>query len=911
MRHSTTKLTAVKLCATVFALALLMVGVVSNLRSWRRLQVEFYALEREHVQAKLAAAQEPLAPQLEEVRGAVAAERQTLDGQKAEAMRLEEGLRTLRRKEERARIRLEDARYAFETAQEDGAEEARAAWRDARRELEAWQEEVAAQGLALDHLSADLRAAAGREEALVAPLRPLVERAAQLERGASRRAWPFLGLFEPMVAPQEVLLEALPLQSGVPRVDRCLTCHLGAPTSGLEEFPAPFSSHPRLDLFVAEGSAHPYAEVGCTTCHGGEGRATAFDRAGHLPQDDEQEAVWRQRWGFRREHLPLHPILPTPLVQAGCAGCHRDGQDLPAAHTLDAGRRLGRRLGCGACHPTVADDLALPQRGPSLAGLATRTQPQWVARFLAAPGDFRSTTWMPHGFDLENAAEGERKRQEAEIHAMVTYLWEHSGGPAWKAPPTGDPEVGRALFGRVGCSACHVLDPEAIRADFAPRFERLQGPNLARTGNKMDAAWLFTWLRDPKAHRPDSPMPNLRLSKQEAAALTAFLMAQNDPAWESTEQAQQLPPPEAGVRDQLVLEHLEASLSLRESAERFEALEDRERTLYLGERALIRHGCHGCHKIPGFEETPPPAVPLPILTSQAVASRPEAWHVTAPSTGSQVAAPRYNLSAEERISVTTWLLSTQRPKVPGGALPAEPILASGQRLIDRYGCRGCHEIEGWGGVPNFGEGPSRNPPTLVGEGRRVRPSWLLAFLHDPGAHPVRPWLELRMPTFALRDQQFEDLARYFAERDHGRDGLLETPPSSSSNLERAAGAVFFDLLQCDHCHYGRESGGLQVPEFAPSYHLASRRLRAPWAEEWILDPTRHRPGTSMPGLMKEGEEAFLLRSLDAPMFIGQKARLLRVFDGEEALAAFLEDPRRVAQALRVHIWSLGEREPVR
>jgi hypothetical protein len=55
-----------------------------------------------------------------------------------------------------------------------------------------------------------------------------------------------------------------------------------------------------------------------------------------------------------------------------------------------------------------------------------------------------------------------------------------------------------------------------------------------------------------------------------------------------------------------------------------------------------------------------------------------------------------------------------------------------------------------------------------------------------------------------------------------------------------------------------------------------------------------------------GETSFLLGSLDNPLFAAQRSRLLRAVGSEEALAEYLENPERLAAALRAHIWSLGE-----
>ena len=48
---------------------------------------------------------------------------------------------------------------------------------------------------------------------------------------------------------------------------------------------------------------------------------------------------------------------------------------------------------------------------------------------------------------------------------------------------------------------------------------------------------------------------------------------------------------------------------------------------------------------------------------------------------------------------------------------------------------------------------------LTPEGARVQPDWLYAFLRGPIT--IRPWLDVRMPTFGLDDQNLNGVIRYF------------------------------------------------------------------------------------------------------------------------------------------------------
>ena len=93
--------------------------------------------------------------------------------------------------------------------------------------------------------------------------------------------------------------------------------------------------------------------------------------------------------------------------------------------------------------------------------------------------------------------------------------------PATAAPaaaaPLAQADYGRALFSAKGCVTCH-------HHDAIPGSGQLGGsevPNL--TNYTVNADFLRTWLKDPRAIRPNTWMPNLELKQDEIEALIAFL----------------------------------------------------------------------------------------------------------------------------------------------------------------------------------------------------------------------------------------------------------------------------------------------------------------------------------------------------------------------------------------------------
>ena len=122
--------------------------------------------------------------------------------------------------------------------------------------------------------------------------------------------------------------------------------------------PEPYTTHPRLDLFVGSLSPHPVAKFGCTICHQGQGSATAFKWASHTPNSLDQANDWSrdQQW-FNNENW-TYPMYPHRFEESTCLKCHHDVVELersreypdPPAPKVVAGYEIIRRYGCFGCH---------------------------------------------------------------------------------------------------------------------------------------------------------------------------------------------------------------------------------------------------------------------------------------------------------------------------------------------------------------------------------------------------------------------------------------------------------------------------------------------------------------------------------------------------------------------------------
>lgn len=102
---------------------------------------------------------------------------------------------------------------------------------------------------------------------------------------------------------------------------------------------------------------------------------------------------------------------------------------------------------------------------------------------------------------------------------VVLAAWLLAAPPRWWLNLTKPVDLARpvasgaALVDAYNCRRCHRLDG----------WGAIAAADLDDVIERLDAEALRLWLRDPKQVRPDTAMPNLRLSDPEIAAIVAYL----------------------------------------------------------------------------------------------------------------------------------------------------------------------------------------------------------------------------------------------------------------------------------------------------------------------------------------------------------------------------------------------------
>ena len=716
------------------------------------------------------------------------------------------------------------------------------------------------------------------------------------------RDLPVIDFIDPYYEVKQVVVNDLKedlIYMGMPKVDRCMTCHVGIDKKGFENQPQPYTTHPRLDEFVGGSSPHPISEYGCTSCHAGRGRGTDFISSGHMPKDDAQEKEWEEKYGWEALHYWEDKMLPAQYAEAGCFKCHGDNMPVTGAETLTLGMATFEKAGCYSCH-SMDRWIDTPKPGPSLYKAASKLDKDWVYRWIMEPRAFRHNTWMPHFFKKgNNRSPKDILRSEHESLAMTEYLYEKSDVYNLdNSLKSGDPENGALLVASYGCMGCHQIQPFQDE-NYDPSIETIrleQGPNLIGLGSKTSKSWLYSWLKNPYSYHSGTKMPNLRLSDQEASDIASYLI--ND----KNEEFDSVPVPK--VNDEILNEITSDFLSQLNSTSQVEAelnqMTSKEKLVYSGENLIGHYGCYSCHNIQGFEDRKPIGISLNAEGSKLISKLDFGfWHDEIPHTkwdwfynkinepekfdlipneDGTVAVkelrpldksrmPHYALEDKEIKSLVTLIMGLVKDEIPPSKLPETTpkflAVSKGEQFFQTNNCLGCHKIDGKGGAiwPSTAEWikqiadatnaedqslvQSFSPPLLNTQGRKTQPQWLLNWFKNISM--IRPHLQARMPSFNFTDEECNTVIAYFQYKDNLSLTYEDPHQFLANSSSYRAGERIAEMGACNNCHfYGEEKPKQAALTWAPNLVLTKERLRPEWLEEFFINPQEVMPGTKMP-----------------------------------------------------------------
>ena len=714
-----------------------------------------------------------------------------------------------------------------------------------------------------------------------------------------------------------------------PEVFGCSPCHNGNGVATVNETKAHgYYKHWLWPLYATENF-----EAGCLQCHEADRHLEMSHTLNAGKQLFYEKGCWgcHPREGFDQEPRLLRDAQKTINDLIG----QREETELQIVRTVaradeaetneEASRLYARAdqltMGIADVETQVSrlrtreEELLMEVKkvGPDLKEVRVKLRKEWIPVWIENPHAFRPTTKMPR-FRLE----------EDQVEAISAFIWQSGIAAELTKHSRGNPVRGKTLLETRGCLACHAIGEgdSTMGGTFAA--------NLSRVGEKANYDYLVRWVHNPRertlpycpTHERDitpedyasqglafkfdtehsrcplgdhllqvqqpTVMPNLRLTGQESRDIASYLVTQKN------EDSQY---PSAAHMD--------------------------DPQLFEKGRALVRHfGCRGCHEIAGLEQEgtigtdltiegskPIERLDFALLTKQA---KKEKWYnhkgfferkLAEPDIFDQdkkkeplerLRMPDFDLSEEEIDQLTTFLLGSVASKIPEPFFyqPADERhhIQEGWWVVMKYNCVACHQF-----TPAqqtvveqlpFYDSPEKRellPPSLVGEGARTEPNWLARFLKNPALNDreqnqngVRSYLETRMPTFDLSDEEIHKLVRFFSAL--SKQSLPYAPPLlqplTSRELTMARDLFTHRTAPCLKCH----ATGDPVTDrtaTAPNFLLVPERLKPDWTERWIKEPQIIRPGTNMPaGLFRREGGRWVFALGDVPS--------LRAYDGDHA-----------------------------
>ena len=679
--------------------------------------------------------------------------------------------------------------------------------------------------------------------------------------------------------------------ASVPTVDRCTSCHLGIDNPDFKDAPQPFTAHPRLDLYVSSSSQHSMDQFGCTSCHAGRARGTTFVSSSHTPGSAEQEEEWKEKYDWEKIHHWLQPMLPTKYTQASCFNCHQSQPIVDGGDKLAMGLGLITASGCNNCHH-IETYQKEHNAGPPLTHLDQKLDKEWVSKWIKNPQSFRHNTWMPHFFEQENNSSPEMiRRNNSEIYAMTEYFYPNGNHTMNNSSEfIGDYESGEKLFNAVGCMGCHQVknEKEDLIFDDLPyelymskfgyeseemtRYELLknQGPNLIGVGSKSDAEWIYNWIKNPSDYYPGTRMPDFRLTHQESADITAYLLTLKN------EEFNKLPP---SYYDQEEMQNIAQGWLVKafpeeEAIDKLKSMSEDEVMHYVGTKSINYYGCYTCHAIDGFEDAKPIGAELTYEGSKPlntldfghihfIGHNNYSWFeqklanprifdrdkIVAPEDKSRM--PNFYFKPEEIEAITTAILGFNNLKYSPNMIIENLVddknVFKGYSLIQQYNCQGCHIIENFGGqIADIIGKPEYSPPNLNTQGVKTKPDWLFSFFKNPSI--IRPNLQVRMPSFTMfNDDDWNSVIRAFQHLENHTLSFETIHKIDKNTIEFKAADKLHEFGACNNCHFYGEVKPTQGPEtWAPNLALTKERLRHDWVIEWLRNPQEIMPGTKMP-----------------------------------------------------------------
>ncbi len=513
-------------------------------------------------------------------------------------------------------------------------------------------------------------------------------------------------------------------------------------------------------------------------------------------------------------------------------------------------------------------------------------------------GRDRGTSFTSAAHTPDNEAQRKEWEQKYDWHSM--HYWEtpmrpsshyysgcyqcHSGQAQI---PNAEPlDHGLKLVERAGCYACHKIE------GFEKR--RRVGPDLAHIPSKTDRDWASRWILEPRKFRADARMPSFFQQSNQQAATSG-----DKPSDAELNQAE---------IDSIVTYIWDSAEPLQYDPISGKGNMERGRNLV---RTIGCYGCHTDDPDEKFESRAHERAFGPNLAGLGSKTNRDwlyHWLRKPQHYWEDTYMPDLRLTHQEALDITDYLLSTRNEDFEAMPVPAVGVetldwltleyLSSraslakaseqlaemsehdkkmylGEKMINKYGCFGCHNIKGFENAQPIGT-------ELTEEGSKLltrldfgleeetlehsHQAWFTAKLQNPRLFDrgkIKTWDEkLKMPNFHFNEQEIQALVGVILGWTKSEmDADMRYQLTGDRNAIEKGRQLVRDR-NCTGCHIFNQQGGairdtIEDPGyFPPAIDGEGEKVIPFWLFNFIKAPSTIRPwlNARMPSFhMNDGE----------------------------------------------------------
>jgi mono/diheme cytochrome c family protein len=404
---------------------------------------------------------------------------------------------------------------------------------------------------------------------------------------------------------------------------------------------------------------------------------------------------------------------------------------------------------------------------------------------------------------------------------------------------------GERLFEQMGCHGCHLV----AGYEDMPKI----GPYLKLASAKLDPSWTVRWVTNPHIFRPHTRMPNFMFTRDQAIAITAYLFDS------SKEQSKKW------LADHPVPPTLEQDLKDPKMAQE-------------GKDIFESVGCKACHTVdkggigtpvgyytnaefkPDISRTTKDFAPnLSQIAEKTSGQWIYLWLKNPRDFSPHTAMPSLRLSDHEAAALAAYLstMGTKHDDPNIEQIIAKPEeIAKGKSLIRKYGCFGCHEINGMEKESRIGVelttfGTKHLDELFFGDRTDIPDTWDAWTFHklqNPRIYATAD-VEQLMPNFEFQDKDIYNLRVFLASLIEDK---IPERYRDTNDMERqqeiVAGRRMVNYYNCVGCHIIEQRGGYirrfyeQNLNFAPPIlNGEGQKVQPEWLFGFLQAPTQIRP----------------------------------------------------------------------